>query len=93
MFWGILGLIWIKDAMPHISRLIERIPRHVGIALTWALAVFLVLDVAVSSAAVFRRTERSKGQIADSRLEMFLDAHYTDDFLQKIYPNMIIKSN
>lgn len=93
MFWGILGVLWIKDLLPLLLKLIDCIPRKAGIAAAWIIAVFLVFDAAVSSAAVMRRTARLDGDIAENRVEAFLDKHYNDDYLQRIYPNMIIKSD
>ena len=90
MFWGILGVLWIKDLLPLLLKLIDCIPRKAGIAAAWIIAVFLVFDAAVSSAAVMRRTARLDGDIAENRVE---DKHYNDDYLQRIYPNMIIKSD
>lgn len=92
MFWGILGVLWIKDLLPLLLKLIDRIPHRAGIAAAWVIAVFLVFDAAISSAAVLRRTARIDGDAADNRVEAFLDKHYNDDYLQHIYPNMIIKS-
>lgn len=92
LFWGILGLLWVKDFMPRLSGLIEGIPKRIGIPLTWALAVFLVFDMGVSALAVARQSARRAGDPADNRIERFLDTHYTDDYLYKIYPNMIAVS-
>lgn len=91
MFWGVLGVVWVKDVMPLLSRWIEKIPRKVGVVLSWAFIIFFVFDIAVSSAAVIRRTERSKGNLADNHVEQFLDKHYPNEFLECIYPNMIIR--
>lgn len=88
-FWGILGLFWIKDLYPRLSRLIEKIPNKVGKPLTWVLCVFMIFNMAISSLAVMRQTERHEGVPAEDPVREFLDRHYTDEFLAKIYPNMI----
>ena len=36
-----------------------------------------------------RQTERHEGVAANDAVREFLDRHYTDEFLAKIYPNMI----
>ena len=87
-FWGILGLVWIKDIYPRMSRLIEKFPKKIGRVLTVAVAIFMVFDMAISSAAVYRQTERHKGIKATNEIQVFLDKHYDDEFLNIIYPNM-----
>lgn len=90
IFWGILGLLWVKDGYPLMSRLVEKIPNRCGIILTWILTVFLLLDMAISGLAVARQAARHTGRPAANRFEVFLDSRYTDEFLQKIYPNMVL---
>jgi len=91
-FWGILGLIWIRDLYPVLSSAIERIPREAGILLTWAGIVFFAVDIVVSALAVCRAGRRARGERqAKSRLELFLDRHYPDERIRRIYPNMEFK--
>lgn len=87
-FWGLMSLVWIKDAYPFISSVVEMIPNAIGIPLTWILLVFMVLDAFVSAMAVFRMNERNKGIKRTSIFWYFFDIIYPDDRLKKIYPNM-----
>lgn len=87
-FWGILGLVWIKDLYPLLSRWIEKIPKKLGIPITWVVFVYMVLNIAISASAVYRQTLRSDGVEARNSIEVFLDKHYPDEFLRKMYPNM-----
>lgn len=89
LFWGFLGLWWMKWCYPRLSSLIERIPKRVGVPLTWVLVVFMVLNMAVSSLAVARYTQRHEGVPAENAVSVFLDAMYPDDLMRVIYPNMI----
>ncbi len=90
LFWGVLGLLWVKDLMPRMSGMIERIPKRVGVPMTWVLLVVLVLDMGISSLAVARQTARRAGDPADNMIEEFLDRHYTDEYLARVYPNMVV---
>lgn len=87
-FWGILGLVWIKDLYPVLSRLIEKIPKKVGVPLTWILCVYMIFNMSISAAAVYRQTQRSDGIEATNAIESFLDETYPDEFLKEMYPNM-----
>lgn len=88
--WGILGLLWVKDFYPRMSGWIERIPRRVGIPLTWVLLVFMVLNMAVSAMAVTRWVARTYDVPAQNQVEAFLDERYPDDRMERVYPNMML---
>lgn len=89
VFWGLLGLIWVKELYPRLSRLIEKIPNRWGIPLTWVLVVFMALNMVISGLAVARQTERHAGIPASNAVEVFLDRHYSDERLKKVYTNMV----
>ena len=91
LFWGILGIVWIRYIYPKLEKCIEKIPKYTGIILTWLLTVFLIFDMALSSAAVYRQRERRKNIPANNEIRVYLDNRYNDDILKKIYPNMTIK--
>lgn len=90
IYWGVLGMIFIKHIYPFISRNIEKIPNKIGIIITWVLFVFMVFDVVISFCAVKRQTQRSYDIPAQNKFQQFLDNTYTDDYLKNVYPNMII---
>ena len=86
-FWGVLGLIWVKNLYPLLLRLIEKIPRKPGVVLTWVLCVFMALNMGVSALASARQADRRQGIPAQNAISRFLDEQYPDEFLEKIYPN------
>lgn len=88
-FWGIAAVIWIKLLYPHFSRWIEKIPVLWGYVLTWTLAVFLAVNMAVSVMALVRYERRAAGDLADSAWERIMDEHFDDNRMEKIYPNAI----
>lgn len=86
-FWGIAAVVWIKNLYPIFSDLIEKLPVSFGKMLTWFLVVFMIFDIALSSAAMARSGQREKNIPATNALETWLDIHYDDAKMQKIYPN------
>lgn len=88
VFWGVLGVMWIKDIYPRMSKWILKLPNRLGKALTIALTVFLLLDCAVSGAAVYRWSRRSAGAPAATAIGALLDQHFPDERMQTIYANM-----
>lgn len=87
-FWGILGLIWVKDMYPVLSRTIQKIPKKIGKPLTIGVSVFMVIDMALSAGAVYRQSERINEIPATNPVQTFFDAYFPDEFLEIIYPHM-----
>ena len=87
LIWSALGLIWIKIIYPIFKKIIEKIPRKIGERLMYILIVLLIFDSIISALAVLREKERKKGIPAKNKIEIFLDHHYSDEFLDKIYQN------
>ena len=88
LFWGILGVFWIKSIYPRTAQVILKIPNRFGKILTWVLTILLVLDCAVSLMAVGRWSERVLGDPPDSAVDVFFDQHFPDERMERIYANM-----
>lgn len=93
-FWGIAAVVWIKGIYPKLSGLIERIPPKIGRIATWALVVFMMCNMVLSALALARYTQRQTAPNAPSTgLSDFLDRHYPDERIVKVYPNAILVEN
>ena len=94
LMWGFLGLLWVREVYPALSRLIARIPIKIGKALSIALFVCVLANAAVSAVAVYRWSERERGVAASNAVARFADERYPDAYLRRIYPNMVfVKRN
>lgn len=90
-FWGFAAVIWIKLIYPRLSGLIERIPKKIGIPLTYGMVLFMTINILVSSAALYRYTERSTGSAPANAFESLIDRRFPDARMKKIYPNAKIR--
>ena len=88
VFWGILGVFWIKDLYPRMARLILRIPDRAGKIATWVLVAFLAVDAVVTVAAVTRWSQRLDGREASGAVETLLDRRFPDERMERIFANM-----
>lgn len=88
VFWGLLGMIFIKHTYPFLCKYIERIPRRVGVVLTWIFLAFMVFNIVISGLAVRRWTDRRLGQPPSNAVDVFLDDAYPDEYMLKVYPHM-----
>ena len=89
-FWGIAAVVWLKILYPLFSGWIEKIPKKIGVSLTWVI-VFMIFDMIMSGLAMARYSIRqTEGVKASTGLEYFLDEHFPDERMERIYPNAII---
>ena len=88
-FWGIAAVVWIKGIYPGLSGLIEKIPVKIGKYLSWVLIVFMCCNMAVSSLALIRSTQRKNDMPAEHGWQKIMDERFDDERLERIYPNAI----
>lgn len=90
-FWGLASVVWIKNLYPLLSGLIEKIPRRIGKILSWIFVVFMTVNIVISMGALARYNSRYEGKEAESGMEQFLDKHFPDERMERIYPNAIMR--
>ncbi len=88
IFWGILGVMWIKDIYPRMAKWILKLPNRFGKILTYVLAVFFVLDIAVTCVAVGRWVQRLDGQPATNAFMELIDERFPNERMEKVFANM-----
>lgn len=101
-FWGIAAVVWLKAIYPLLSGLVEKIPPRAGKIGCDCLILFMIFNMVISSLALARYTERNTESIpalsasdqktpgqpeATTPLEAFLDSHFPDERMERIYPN------
>lgn len=86
-FWGIAAVVWMRVLYPRLSDLIEKIPKKPGVIITWLLIVFMAFNIILSSLALDRFNKRqTNAPKTGSAVEQFLDEHFPDERMEKIYP-------
>lgn len=87
-FWGIAAVVWMKILYPKLSGFIEKIPKKIGVPLTWFLVVFMVFDMAISGLALNRYHERhQKAATPENAITKILDTRFPDKRMERIYPS------
>ena len=89
-FWGIAAVVWFKLIYTRLSKVIEKIPVKFGKITTWILVVFMIANVLMSCFALTRYDQREKGIDAKQSGQVWLDKHYDDEKMMRIYPNAIV---
>lgn len=87
IFWGILGIIWIKVIYPMVNNIISKIPKTIGLKLVKIISIFLIFDLALTNAAVIRGKEFDKGNPPNNKFEEILDNYFGVEYLNNMYNN------
>ena len=83
----------MKLLYPRLSTWIEKIPMRAGKITCTVMLVFMIFDCLLSAMALDRYTERNTtGKQAQNEVESFLDEHFGDERMERIYPNAKIVS-
>lgn len=87
IFWGILGIVWIKVCYPFMMKIINKININFKKIFAWCLLVFLIFDVLITISAVVRARNFEKGIPAQNSYEKFLDNTFNVEYLKNMYSN------
>lgn len=87
IFWGALGSAWIKLGYPIIAKTIDWTPKYIMKSVTWFLAAFMIFNMTISSVAATRHRGRREGVPAQSKIDSFLDRHYSNEVMDRVYQN------
>lgn len=80
-------MVWIKHLYPFFSKIIEKLPLSWGKIFTWILILFMSCNIVVSCMALAGSAQRKDGIQASDSWQMWVDEHYNDERLERIYPN------
>lgn len=92
VFWGFLGVAWIKNIYPRVAKIILKIPNKAGKIITVALTVFMIFNALMSLCSVWRWSERVHNVPAATTSDRFFDERFPDSRMEKIFANMEFNS-
>lgn len=88
IFWGFLGVLWIKRIYPVMAECILKIPNKAGKIITWILVAFFAFNSFMTLTSMARWTQRMNGIEPSTKFEEFIDNRFTDSRMEKIFANM-----
>ena len=83
LFWGILGVVWIKYIYPFIAKLLEKMDKNLGKRLAIFLSIFLVFDIFLTGVAINRARNKEKG--IEAKYKEVLDKTFNKEYLKNMY--------
>ena len=86
-YWGIAGILYVTYIDPFLEKLKYKIDKKSLKIVSIIFAVFMLFDISISCIAANRQTERRNNIPPESKLELFLDKYYPDEYMDKIFAN------
>ena len=86
-FWGIAAVVWLRKGYPLVARMMNALKRHIKPWMTVLLAVFMAVNMTLSALALARYDSRTSGIPAQNSVDVFLDAHFDNARMERVYPN------
>lgn len=86
-YWGFAGLLYVSYIEPLIPKIEEAVRNHKIKIMATSVAIFMVFNVAISSMAAIRQRERQENIAANSKIDVFLDNAYPDEYMDEVFEN------
>lgn len=86
-YWGIAGILYITLIEPYIYKLEQKIEYNSIKFITAALSLFIAFDIIISCVAADRQFERRHNVVPENKFDTFLDKHYPDEYMDKVFAN------
>lgn len=86
-FWGIAAVVWLRLGYPLVAKGMDLVRRHVKPWMTILLAIFMAVNMSFSGLALARYNSRTDGITPRNQLEVFLDEHFDNARMERVYPN------
>lgn len=90
IFWGLLGVLWIKLMLPQLLALINRIPWRLRYSLTTIFLILLLVDIIATLMALDCWYGRVAGSPQDSPATRFFGRHFDNGYMQARFQTMHI---
>ena len=87
IFWGILGILWIKILYPQIEKMLNKINPKIYKIVIICLTIFLLFDILLTISSVNRAREADKGITPSNGYERFLDNTFNSKYLKNMFNN------
>lgn len=85
LFWGALGVVWIKFIYPALIKFIDKMDKKLGKKIAVGLSIFLAFDGILTGVAINRAREKEKGVPAKYKYEEILDKTFNKEYLKNMY--------
>lgn len=86
-YWGIAGILYSTCIVPQIERWRKFITHKSLQMMTSFVLIFMFFNITISCMAAERQTQRRNNLQAENEWDIFLDEHYPDERMDRIFAN------
>ena len=90
-YWGILGVAFSVLILPFLEKWKSKFDNKSTQLILTIISVLFILDIAISSIACYRATQRRNNIPPKSAVGRICDKYYPDEYINKIYTNARVK--
>ena len=87
VFWGFLGILWIKILYPKINKILNKINPKIFKISAICLSAFLLFDILLTMSCVSRARAADQNIPPNNRYEKFLDQTFNSKYLKNMFNN------
>lgn len=87
IFWGFLGILWIKILYPQFDKIFNKINPKIAKIIIICLTIFLLLDILLTISSVNRARKADNGIPPNNSYEKFLDNTFNSKYLKNMFNN------
>ena len=94
--WGVLGLVWVKFALPIMLKIVNMIPWNWRYAVTTVCTVLMAIDCVLTLASFdcwFQREAGTMDYNDPSAIVQFCNENYGNDYMANRFQSMTIDPN
>lgn len=85
--WGIVGVLYVILIEPLVDKYRKNSSKKSVKTITAIATVFMIFNISISCLAAERQAKRRKNIVPKNELEVFLDEHYPDEYMDKVFEN------
>ena len=88
IFWGLMGLAWIKLCLPGLLKLVNTIPWNWRYTVTVVCTVFMLIDCGMTLQSLDCWYQREAGHPIEGSVEQFYSEHFDDAYMAHRFQTM-----
>ncbi|MBP5706309.1 MAG: putative ABC transporter permease [Spirochaetales bacterium] len=88
IFWGLLGILWMKSLYPRTAELILKIPNRFGRVFTKIVFIFFIINLSFTALSVYRWSQRVTEQARPLVFWTVFDKMLPDKTMEWLFPSM-----
>lgn len=86
-YWGIAGILYISFIEPLTHKIGKIVENKTANIITIMMMIFMLYNASISWIAAERQKDRRENIEPRNKIEEYLDRHYPDEYLDRIFSN------